>query len=72
MPCFQIKLDGNPLAAAKQLAAYCREHEIEVIHAQYPRENIIALLSLDDDDTLLTNMANNVRVTSSSVSPKLS
>ena len=31
---------------AKQLAAYCREHEIEVIHAQYPRENIIALLSL--------------------------
>ena len=34
--------------------------------------NIIALLSLDDDDTLLTNMANNVRVTSSSVSPKLS
>ncbi len=46
VPCFQIKLDGNPLAAAKQLAAYCREHEIEVIHAQYPRENIIALLSL--------------------------
>lgn len=46
VPCFQIKLDGNPLSAAKQLAAYCREHEIEVIHAQYPRENIIALLSL--------------------------
>ena len=34
--------------------------------------NIIALLSRDDDDTLLTNMANNVRVASSSVSPKLS
>lgn len=34
--------------------------------------NMIALLSLDDDDTLLTNMANNVRVASSSVSPKLS
>ena len=33
------------LGAAKKLAAYCRENGIEVIHAQYPRENIIALLS---------------------------
>lgn len=42
-----LQLDmGHALAAAKTLANYCREHGIEVIHAQYPRENIIALLSL--------------------------
>lgn len=34
------------LSAAKTLAAFCRENEIDVIHAQYPRENIVALLSL--------------------------
>ncbi len=33
-------------SAAKRLAEYCREHGVEVIHAQYPRENIIALMSL--------------------------
>ena len=37
---------GPLRSAAKQLAAYCRERGIEVIHAQYPRENIVALLSL--------------------------
>ncbi len=31
--------------AAKELAAYCRENEIDVIHAQYPRENYIAILA---------------------------
>lgn len=31
--------------AAKELANYCRENNIDVIHAQYPRENYIALLS---------------------------
>ncbi len=37
----------NPfdIKAAKELAAYCRENEIDVIHAQYPRENYIALLA---------------------------
>lgn len=34
------------LTAPKRLARYCEDHGIEVIHAQYPRENIIALLSL--------------------------
>ena len=33
------------LKAAKVLAAYCRENNIDVIHTQYPRENYIALLS---------------------------
>lgn len=37
---------SNALKAAKQLAKYCADHGIEVIHAQYPRENIVALLSL--------------------------
>ncbi len=37
----------NPfdLKAAKILANYCRENNIDVIHTQYPRENYIALLS---------------------------
>lgn len=33
------------LKAAKQVAAICRENNIDVIHTQYPRENYIALLS---------------------------
>ena len=37
----------NPfdLKAAKQLAKICRENNIDIIHAQYPRENYIAILS---------------------------
>lgn len=37
----------NPfdLKAAKRLARICRENNIDVIHAQYPRENYIAILS---------------------------
>lgn len=37
----------NPLdlAAARALAALCRDEGYEVIHAQYPRENYIAILS---------------------------
>ncbi len=46
IPLFQLEMK-NPfdLTAAKKLAAYCKEHKIDVIHAQYPRENYIALLS---------------------------
>lgn len=46
IPLFQLEMK-NPfdLNAAKKLAAYCKEHRIDVIHAQYPRENYIALLS---------------------------
>lgn len=54
--CEQVKALGitpkqitmkNPfdLKAAKALAKYCRENRIDVIHAQYPRENYIALLA---------------------------
>lgn len=47
MPCVQLDLGWkNALSSAKRLAEYCREQGIEVIHAQYPRENLIALLSL--------------------------
>lgn len=46
IPCLQLDMGGSPLAAARRLAEYCRGNKIEVIHAQYPRENIIALLSL--------------------------
>ena len=35
----------NALSAAKHLADYCRENSVDVIHAQYPRENITAILS---------------------------
>lgn len=35
----------DALSAAKQLAEFCRARKIEVIHAQGPRENVIALLA---------------------------
>ena len=31
--------------AARRLARYCRENEIDIVHTQYPRENVIAVLS---------------------------
>lgn len=46
VPCLRLELSwARALGAARRLAAYCREHKIDVIHAQFPRENIIALLS---------------------------
>ncbi|MBR6113892.1 MAG: glycosyltransferase [Oscillospiraceae bacterium] len=42
-----FRLDMAPrriLAAGRELAAYCRRHRVDVIHAQYPRENAAALL----------------------------
>ena len=46
VPVFQISMK-NPfdLAAAKKLAKLCREEGFDVIHAQFPRENYIAILS---------------------------
>jgi len=35
----------NALPAARRLASYCRENAVDVIHAQFPRENVIAVLS---------------------------
>ncbi|MBR7163823.1 MAG: glycosyltransferase [Clostridia bacterium] len=46
IPCFQFTMKHPfDLKAAKTLAQYCREHQIDVIHTQYPRENYIAILS---------------------------
>lgn len=46
VPTFQLAM-RNPfdLATAKKLAGLCREEGFDVIHAQYPRENYIALLA---------------------------
>jgi glycosyltransferase involved in cell wall biosynthesis len=59
VPSLQVNMDKKSVfKAAKKLAGYCRENEIEVIHAQYPRENIIALLSrryYDKPKIVLTN-----------------
>ena len=46
IPCYQLEM-RHPFdrKAAKELARRCRENGIDVIHAQYPRENYIALLS---------------------------
>ncbi len=46
IPCIQLEMSWrSALSAARKLAEFCRSNEIDVIHAQYPRENIIALLS---------------------------
>lgn len=46
IPCFQFEMKHPfDIKAAKKLAAYLKENDIDVIHAQYPRENYIALLA---------------------------
>lgn len=46
IPSLQIAMGKRSIfSAAKKIAEYCRANEIDVIHAQYPRENIIALIS---------------------------
>ena len=43
-----LQLDLSPqkaLSAAGELARYCRENHVDTVHAQYPRENVIAVLS---------------------------
>ena len=46
VPVFQLSMkDPFDLSAAKKLAKLCREEGFDVIHAQYPRENYIAILS---------------------------
>ena len=45
-PCFRFDMSAkNALSAAKKLAGYCRANAVDVIHAQYPMENVIAILS---------------------------
>lgn len=47
IPSLQLEMSqAKSLSAAKKLAAYCRDNDIDVIHAQYPMENVVALLSL--------------------------
>ncbi len=46
VPVYQIEMKNLfDLAAAKQLAKLCRDEGYDVVHAQYPRENYIALLA---------------------------
>ena len=46
IPSFQLKMRTPfDFVAAKKLAKYCKENEIDVICPQYPRENAIALLA---------------------------
>ncbi len=46
VPSLRLPLEWkNAPGAARRLADHCRENGIEVIHAQCPRENIIALLA---------------------------
>ena len=44
--CFRLDLRAaHALSAARALARLCAERSVDVIHAQYPRENVIAVLS---------------------------
>lgn len=46
IPCFQLEMKHPfDMKAAKKLAAYLEKNQIDVVHAQYPRENYIALLA---------------------------
>ena len=46
IPVYQLPMKSPlDLGAAKKLAKICREEAYDVIHAQYPRENDIAILS---------------------------
>ncbi len=46
VPCVQIEMkSAYDIAAAKKIAAFCKENGIDIIHTQFPRENYIAVLS---------------------------
>ncbi len=59
VPSLQVDMGKRSMfSAAKKLAKFCRANEIDVIHAQYPRENIVALISkryYDKPKVVLTN-----------------
>ncbi len=47
IPVMQVSMEKSKLlSAAKQLAEYCKNHGIDIIHPQCPRENIAAIMSL--------------------------
>ncbi|MBE6623259.1 MAG: glycosyltransferase [Ruminococcaceae bacterium] len=44
--CFRLPMKNVlDLRAARLLAKYCKENGIDIIHTQFPRENVIAVLS---------------------------
>lgn len=46
IPCFKVTMKHPfDIKGARALANYLKENEIDVVHAQYPRENYIALLA---------------------------
>jgi len=59
VPSLQVDMSKlSVFSAAKKLAEFCRANEMDVIHAQYPRENIVALISkhyYDRPKVVLTN-----------------
>lgn len=59
IPSLQVDMGKRSMfSAAKKLANYCRENQIDVIHAQYPRENLVALISkkyYDKPKIVMTN-----------------
>jgi len=59
VPSLKVDMGKRSMfSAAKKLAEFCRANEIDVIHAQYPRENIVALISkryFDKPKVVLTN-----------------
>ena len=59
VPSLQVDMGKRSMfSAAKKLSEFCRANKIDVIHAQYPRENIVALISkryYDKPKVVLTN-----------------
>ena len=44
--CYQLMMKNVfDFNAARRLAKYCKENDIDIIHTQFPRENVIAVLS---------------------------
>lgn len=69
VPCLQLNMGKTALlSAARELACYCRENEIDVIHAQYPRENIVALLAKKHYKNLKVVLTNHLTLRLSGVS----
>ena len=46
VPCIRIEMkSAYDISAAKKIASFCKENQIDIIHTQFPRENYIAVLS---------------------------
>ncbi len=61
VPTLQFDMGKHSMfSAAKTLARYCMNNNIDVIHAQYPRENIVALLAKRHYDKVKVVMTNHL------------